>query len=588
MRGVHGVKYVLPLVEGQVMASTPRDPDGALVRGVREGDLKSLTGVSNNILYGTLDGFDGEPGIALGSRMANDLNVRIGDEVTLVAPRGAVHPVRHRAAHQALSRCRNLRDRHVVNMTRPSCSCRSTRRRNISTSRTPSPCSKWCSIPPTRWATSRPKIAAAGGPSIYMTDWRQRNATFFNTLQVERNVMFIILTLIVLVAALNIISGMIMLVKDKGRDIGILRTMGATRGAIMRVFFITGASIGVVGTLAGLLLGVLVCFNIERLREFIGWITRHRAVPGRALLPVAAARRHGPERDRRYRYHGTVLVDSGDALSVLARLASRSGRSLALRVGSKVDSPRHAPVLRLERLERAYVQGPRRIEVLKGASASFFPGETVALLGPSGAGKSTLLHIAGLLERPDCGAVLIDGIDCIKLSDKEQTRMRRMEMGFVYQFHHLLPEFSALENAIMPQLIAGRGSAEAKTRAKELLGSLGLSERWDHRPAELSGGEQQRVAIARAVANGPQSPARRRADRQSRSAHGRARVRGAAQARAAGGRGGGGCDPQSRPRRPHGPGAPPLRRPAGRGGSGGCESRPALTPLAEHKENIVT
>jgi lipoprotein-releasing system ATP-binding protein len=160
-------------------------------------------------------------------------------------------------------------------------------------------------------------------------------------------------------------------------------------------------------------------------------------------------------------------------------------------------------VLRLERLERAYVQGPRRIEVLKGASASFFPGETVALLGPSGAGKSTLLHIAGLLERPDSGAVLIDGIDCIKLSDKEQTRMRRMEVGFVYQFHHLLPEFSALENAILPQLIAGRGSAEAKTRAKELLGSLGLSERWDHRPAQLSGGEQQRVAIARAVANGP-------------------------------------------------------------------------------------
>jgi lipoprotein-releasing system ATP-binding protein len=160
-------------------------------------------------------------------------------------------------------------------------------------------------------------------------------------------------------------------------------------------------------------------------------------------------------------------------------------------------------VLRLERLERAYVQGPRRIDVLKGASASFFPGETVALLGPSGAGKSTLLHIAVLLERPDTGAVLIDGTDCIKLSDKEQTRMRRMEVGFVYQFHHLLPEFSALENAMLPQLIMGRSSAEAEKRAKELLGSLGLAERWDHRPTQLSGGEQQRVAISRAVANGP-------------------------------------------------------------------------------------
>jgi lipoprotein-releasing system ATP-binding protein len=160
-------------------------------------------------------------------------------------------------------------------------------------------------------------------------------------------------------------------------------------------------------------------------------------------------------------------------------------------------------VLRLERLERAYTQGNRRIDVLKGATASFYPGEAVALLGPSGAGKSTLLHIAGLLERPDVGRVLIDGVDCVALNDSEQTRMRRMEVGFVYQFHHLLPEFSALENVTLPQLILGLGRAEAEARAKDLLESLGLAERWDHRPAQLSGGEQQRVAIARAVANGP-------------------------------------------------------------------------------------
>jgi lipoprotein-releasing system ATP-binding protein len=160
-------------------------------------------------------------------------------------------------------------------------------------------------------------------------------------------------------------------------------------------------------------------------------------------------------------------------------------------------------VLHLERLERAYTQGNRRIDVLKGTSASFYAGETVALLGPSGAGKSTLLHIAGLLERPDRGSVLINGVDCGKLSDNEQTRMRRMEVGFVYQFHHLLPEFSALENVVLPQLILGLSRSEAETRGKELLTSLGLEERWDHRPAQLSGGEQQRVAIARAVANDP-------------------------------------------------------------------------------------
>ena len=168
-----------------------------------------------------------------------------------------------------------------------------------------------------------------------------------------------------------------------------------------------------------------------------------------------------------------------------------------------MDSPRPAPVLRLERLERAYTQGNRRIDVLKGASASFYPGETVALLGPSGAGKSTLLHIAGLLERPNHGSVVINGVDCSKLPDKDQTRVRRMEVGFVYQFHHLLPEFSALENVVLPQLILGLTREEAEARGKELLASLGLAERWDHRPAQLSGGEQQRVAIIRAVANDP-------------------------------------------------------------------------------------
>ena len=161
------------------------------------------------------------------------------------------------------------------------------------------------------------------------------------------------------------------------------------------------------------------------------------------------------------------------------------------------------PTLRLESLDRAYRQGPRVIEVLKGASASFFPGEAVALLGPSGAGKSTLLHIAGLLERADGGAVIIDGVNCAELGDSERTRLRRSEIGFVYQFHHLLPEFSALENVVLPQLILGLTRKEAEERAQALLAALGLRERAEHRPAELSGGEQQRVAIARGVANAP-------------------------------------------------------------------------------------
>lgn len=160
-------------------------------------------------------------------------------------------------------------------------------------------------------------------------------------------------------------------------------------------------------------------------------------------------------------------------------------------------------VLRLDGLVREFNQGPRRIEVLAGASAEIHPGEAVGLVGPSGAGKSTLLHIAGLLETPDAGHVIVNGRDCSGMSDSDRTRVRRNEMGFVYQFHQLLPEFSAAENVAMPQMIAGQGRSEAMERAGEILTTLGLGERLKHRPAELSGGEQQRTAIARALANSP-------------------------------------------------------------------------------------
>ena len=161
------------------------------------------------------------------------------------------------------------------------------------------------------------------------------------------------------------------------------------------------------------------------------------------------------------------------------------------------------PVLTLDGLVRTYRQGTRHIEVLAGASADLYPGEAVALVGPSGAGKSTLLHIAGLLETPDSGHVIVSGRDCSGMSDLERTRVRRRTMGFIYQFHQLLPEFSALENVLMPQLILGRDRRKAEERAQELLASLGLAQRVNHRPAEMSGGEQQRTAIARALANNP-------------------------------------------------------------------------------------
>jgi len=166
-------------------------------------------------------------------------------------------------------------------------------------------------------------------------------------------------------------------------------------------------------------------------------------------------------------------------------------------------SNRGVAALRLAGIRRTYVQADRRLDILRGVNLDLRPGEMVALVGPSGAGKSTLLHIAGLLERPDAGTIHIDGVDASSLGDAERTRLRRHKLGFVYQSHHLLPEFTAEENVVLPQLVAGLTKAEARKRARELLAMVGLAERASHRPGALSGGEQQRVAIIRAVANAP-------------------------------------------------------------------------------------
>jgi lipoprotein-releasing system ATP-binding protein len=159
--------------------------------------------------------------------------------------------------------------------------------------------------------------------------------------------------------------------------------------------------------------------------------------------------------------------------------------------------------LSLRDIKRTFVQGDRRLEVLQGVSLDLRPGEIVALVGQSGSGKSTLLHIAGLLERPDGGDVVVDGKSAGAAGDRERTGLRRRVLGFVYQYHHLLPEFSAIENVMLPQMLNGRSRAQARSHAAELLAMVQLKDRSDHRPGRLSGGEQQRVAIARAVANAP-------------------------------------------------------------------------------------
>ena len=302
------------------------------MRGLREADLKQLQAVSSNIRFGTLDGFDGKEGVAIGTRLANELNVKLGDQVTLLTPRGASTALGTAPRVKRYPIVADLRDRHVgirssiMFMPLAEAQRYFTKPDSITVLEV-------VLDSPDEVSALGPKIIEAGGSSVYISDWRQRNATFFTALQVERNVMFLILTLIVLVAALNIISGLIMLVKDKGHDIAILRTMGATRAAVMRIFFITGASIGVVGTLAGLVLGVLVCAQHRADPRVRRLDHRHRAVLARALLSVAVAGRDGHWRDRLGRDHGARAVGPRHALSLLAGLSSRSGRSVALRVG---------------------------------------------------------------------------------------------------------------------------------------------------------------------------------------------------------------------------------------------------------------
>jgi len=161
------------------------------------------------------------------------------------------------------------------------------------------------------------------------------------------------------------------------------------------------------------------------------------------------------------------------------------------------------PVLQITHLTRTYATGEKALPVLTGVELSVRAGEIVGLVGPSGSGKSSLLHAAGLLEHPTSGSIAIDGRDCGALNDRERTAIRLSMIGFVYQFHHLLPELSAIDNVALPGMIAGRARQDARARAERLLAQLGLAERLDHQPAQLSGGEQQRVAVARALVNGP-------------------------------------------------------------------------------------
>jgi lipoprotein-releasing system permease protein len=270
---VPGVKIALPLVEGQVLAQgNVTSGNGALVRGIRGDDLKRVTLVADNVKEGSIAGFDQSEGVAIGRRMADNLGLVLGDMITLISPEGDVTPmgttprVKGYPVVAIFEVGMSEYDASVVLMPFAEAQL------YFNLENAAQSIEIFLDNPDAVDAV-KGKIEEAAQRPVFLSDWRQRNQTFFSALQVERNVMFMILTLIILVAALNIISGLIMLVKDKGRDIAILRTMGATRGAVLRIFLMTGTAIGLAGTIAGLMLGFIICQNVERIREFFSWIS---------------------------------------------------------------------------------------------------------------------------------------------------------------------------------------------------------------------------------------------------------------------------------------------------------------------------
>ncbi len=273
MDALPGVSFAIPVVEGQALVQgTIGAGTGALVRGLREQDVNKLQLIAQNVKSGTFANFDTSDGVAIGTRMAQNLGLAVGDDIKIISPDGDVTPFGVNARTKAypikaiFEIGMSEYDASIVLMPLTEAQLFFNQEDRVQSIEV-------FADDPDKVDDLRAGVEEAAERPVMTTDWRQRNATFFSALQVERNVMFMILTLIVLVAALNIISGLIMLVKDKGRDIAILRTMGATRGAIMRIFLMTGAAIGVTGTLAGVALGVVVCLNVERIRAFFSWLS---------------------------------------------------------------------------------------------------------------------------------------------------------------------------------------------------------------------------------------------------------------------------------------------------------------------------
>ena len=337
------------------------------------------------------------------------------------------------------------------------------------------------------------QLARALGGGFFISDWSRQHVNFFRSIQLTKSIMFVMFSLVIAVAVFNILSTLVMVVRDKRGDIAILQSFGASSRSITAVFATQGTIIGVIGT-------VFAC-SWEWLSP-ASWAARCTSLnpcwvsnccPARSTSSAICLRIFALEKWFGLPCWASFWRSRPRSIRPSARPVNHRWRRLDM----------NEPVLVVEGLVKHFSEADRTLEVLKGVDLRVHPGDRLAIVGASGSGKSTLLQLLGGLDEATAGEVTVCGEAMMRLNNNRKGALRNRALGFVYQFHHLLPEFSALENVAMPLLVRGNAPREAAARAENLLTRVGLAERLSHRPGKLSGGERQRVAVARALVTRP-------------------------------------------------------------------------------------